>query len=62
VFQILLQMIPGLEDRLMDGDDEVVISIADMVRHRQHLLIAITKLYNSFKRAYPVQDLMTQKV
>jgi hypothetical protein len=55
-------MIPGLEDRLMDGDDEVVISIADMVRHRQHLLIAITKLYNSFKRAYPVQDLMTQKV
>jgi len=32
VFGVLLQMVPGLEDRLMEGTDEDVVSIADMLQ------------------------------
>ena len=32
VFSMLLQMVPGLENRLMNGEDEDVVSIAEMVR------------------------------
>lgn len=32
VFGILLQMVPGFEDRLMQGTDEDVVLIADLVR------------------------------
>jgi hypothetical protein len=31
VFTTLLQMIPGLEDRLVEGSEEGVIQIADLV-------------------------------
>lgn len=31
VFGVLLQMIPGLESRLMNGDEDEVIHIADLV-------------------------------
>jgi hypothetical protein len=33
VFQQLLQMIPGLEDRLMSGSADDVVHIADLVSH-----------------------------
>jgi hypothetical protein len=29
VFDALLQMVPGLEERLMEGDDEDVVAIAE---------------------------------
>jgi hypothetical protein len=32
VFTTLLQMIPGLEDRLVEGSEEGVVQIADLVR------------------------------
>jgi len=32
VFQALLQIVPGLEKRLMEGCDDEVIRIAEMVR------------------------------
>lgn len=34
VFGILLQTVPGLEDRLMEGTDDDVQSIAEMVRYK----------------------------
>lgn len=33
MFAVLLQMVPNLEARLMEGDDEDVVALADMVRH-----------------------------
>ena len=32
VFAVLLQMVPNLEARLMEGDDDDVVAIADLVR------------------------------
>jgi hypothetical protein len=32
VFQQLLQMVPGLEERLLEGSDEDVIHIGELVR------------------------------
>jgi hypothetical protein len=32
IFQALLQMIPGLEERLMEGSNEDVIHVAELVR------------------------------
>ena len=32
VFQRLIQMVPGLEDRLVEGSDEDVAHIAELVR------------------------------
>lgn len=31
MFGILLQMVPGLESRLMNGDEDEVVHVADMV-------------------------------
>jgi hypothetical protein len=31
VFGVLLQMVPGLEERLMDGTEEDVVFVAEMV-------------------------------
>ena len=62
MFGILLQMVPGLEDRLMEGSNEDVVSIADTVHPTQHLLVAITYSMNSFKRVSPAQDPTTLKV
>jgi hypothetical protein len=36
VFETLLQIVPGLEDRLLAGDEEGVVHIAEMVGPLQH--------------------------
>jgi hypothetical protein len=32
VFRLLLQMVPGLEERLMEGSEEDLIHVAEMVK------------------------------
>ena len=44
MFAVLLQMVPNLEARLMEGDDEDVVALADMVRH-DHLLCPSLNLF-----------------
>ena len=41
VFSVLLQMVPGLESQLMNGDEDKVIDIADMVS-----MIVMTTVYS----------------
>ena len=36
VFETLLQVVPGLEDRLLAGDEEGVVHIAEMVGPLRH--------------------------
>jgi hypothetical protein len=62
VFGILPQMVPGLEDCLMEGTDEDIVSIADKVCQTQCILGAITYSMNSFRREYPAEDPMTPRV
>ena len=31
IFQVLLQMVPGLEARLLEGSDEDILHVADLV-------------------------------
>src|SRR5882762_266663 len=42
IFQQLLQMIPGLEDRLMNGSSEYVVHVGELVCHHP-----IPKLYET---------------
>jgi hypothetical protein len=45
VFSVLLQMVPNLEARLMEGDDDDVVAIADLVRR---IWLGHTSLLNAF--------------
>jgi hypothetical protein len=45
VFQALLQMVPGLEERLVEGSDDEVVAIAETVSYG---CIAIQMLYLQF--------------
>jgi hypothetical protein len=42
VFAVLLQMVPNLETRLMEGDDEDVVSIGDTVNSMRLFEIILT--------------------
>jgi len=58
----LLQMVPGLEGRLMDGGGSDVVAITEMV----HLIIRIVidfgvHCHRSYKEVHPALGLMTQK-
>ena len=33
VYRLLLQMVPGLEERLLNGSEEEILHVADLVRH-----------------------------
>jgi hypothetical protein len=64
VFTALLQMVPGLEDRLTDGGGSDVVAIAEMVRL---IIICIVMddcvyCYGSYKKVHLALGLMTQKV
>lgn len=41
VFQTLLQMVPGLERRLMEDSDEAVAAVAELVSHYTCLVIRV---------------------
>jgi hypothetical protein len=55
-------MVPGLEDRLMEGTDEDVVSIADLVRTMQPFEMVVTHQIGSFKEVSPALDPMILKV
>lgn len=44
MFAVLLKMVPNLEARLMEGDDEDVVALADMVRYN-HLFCPSLNLF-----------------
>jgi hypothetical protein len=63
VFMTLLQMVPGLGDRLTDGGGSEVVTIAEMVR----VIFCIVMndgvhCHPSCKEVHPAHGLMTQKV
>lgn len=63
VFMALLQMVPGLGDRLTDGGGSEVVTIAEMVR----VIFCIVMIdgvhcHPSYKEVHPAHGLMTQKV
>ena len=51
VFGILLQMVPGLESRLMNGDEDEVLHIADMVS-----VMVISSVYSLTDLALPASE------
>jgi hypothetical protein len=60
VFAVLLQMVPNLEAQLMEGNNEDVVLIADMVRYARSFpqgSLLLTSL-GRFNEVYPVLDLM----
>jgi hypothetical protein len=62
VFQQLLQMVPGLEERLMEGSDENVLHLAELVCCIFIGLTSGADLLCSSKRALQVRDPMIRKV
>jgi hypothetical protein len=42
IFTLLLQMVPGLEERLVEGSEENVLHVAELVR------FSISKIYGQF--------------
>jgi hypothetical protein len=48
VFNALLQMVPGLEDRLMGGSDEDIVAIAEMVSLRR--VTTLNTLYSPLQK------------
>jgi hypothetical protein len=62
VFATLLQMIPGLEDRLMNSSEEGVVVVAELVCHLVDLHVHLPFITSSFKKESPVHAPMTQKV
>lgn len=63
VFEKLLGMIPGLEERLVNGSDTEVLEVAEHVSQFifNLVLLIITHLRGSSKRDYPLLELMTQR-
>lgn len=58
MFQKLLQMVPGLEERIMSGSDEEVVDVAEHVRRPK--LSAVhsnaTHFHASFKKVCPALE------
>jgi len=60
VFQLLLQMIPGLQERLMESSDEHVGHIAELVR--EYFYFYFSSLFSDrFRKVLQARDLMTQR-
>src|SRR5215471_14241060 len=58
----MLQMIPGLEERLMEGSDDDVVAIAEMVSLDTTLSRKLCiYCFIRFKRGRQAQDLMTPR-
>ena len=52
-------MIPGLEDRLMEGSEDDVLSMAALVSHSLDFNVWLIPSLCSFRRVYPVPGQMT---
>jgi hypothetical protein len=62
VFDLLLQMVPGLEGRLLNGSDEEVGHVAELVSAFNLLLICSEVLIDSrFRRVFAAPGPMTRK-
>jgi hypothetical protein len=61
IFNVLLQMIPGLENSLMEGSEDEVLSIAAMVILCNFLVLFTHLCLHRSRKVYPAPDLMTQK-
>lgn len=62
VFKDLLRMVPGLEERLIEGNEEDAQRIAESVSAVSVSVIWLRILKShSFKKVYPVPVPMTQK-
>jgi hypothetical protein len=62
VFQALLQMVPGLKERLLDGSDNDVKAIAELVGHGCSIAIQMLYLpFKSFRKACLVLGRTTRK-
>jgi hypothetical protein len=57
-------MIPGLEERIVEGSEEDTLHVAELVRQLPSLYLSTpeTPTCNSCRRELPMQDLMTQRV
>jgi hypothetical protein len=55
-------MVPGLEARLLEGSDDDVVRIAELVGLPFHLMMLCIHRFERFKGARQVQDLTTRKV
>jgi hypothetical protein len=60
VFQALLQMVPGLEERLMEGSEDDIVAIAEKVSSKLYFL-HFADCFQSYRREPRVLDRMTQK-
>lgn len=55
-------MIPGLEERLMNGDDTEAVEVAEHVRRiRLFMHASEADLFSSFKRGCPPLEPMTRR-
>ena len=53
VFNVLLQMVPGLEDRLMEGSEDDVVEIATMASRRHSFLaLSLISVYVASERCF----------
>lgn len=58
-----MDMVPGLEERLLEGSDEGVVHVAELVRSYMVLAVHTANsvfLYRS-RKAHPVRGRMTQR-
>jgi len=63
VFSVLLKMVPGLEEHLMEGSKDDILSIAGLVSHPLDLpALSIYPSLCSFRKVYPAPGRMTRKV
>lgn len=60
VFQVLLQMIPGLEERLVEGSEENVIHVAELVCFHISYWLYVTDTRRS-RKVLPAPDPMILK-
>lgn len=61
IFQRLMEMVPGLEDRLVEGSDEGVVHIAELVSGYIILRASMGLTYSRSRKVLPAQDPMTRR-
>jgi hypothetical protein len=57
-----MEMVPGLEDRLVEGSDEGVVHIAELVSDNIMFEVSMELTYLRFRKALPAQDPTTRRV
>jgi hypothetical protein len=62
VFEALLQMVPSLQEQLLEGGKDNVVMIVEMVHPSNPCCDAHIHSYRSYKKVHRVLDLMTPRV